>query len=126
MSPIKLGLATPRLSLEPNTPEYEIGTPKGHYILYSLPERLEVSRPGIGDPDFGPRWCGFGLIACGLAEPHTTDPSSTRDGQKHFMIIITEQNIRESAISKDIMTLPLISKLLITIVYYVQPKRNAY
>lgn len=50
--------------------------------------------------------------------------SSTRDGQKHFMIIITEQNTRESAISKDIMTFPLISKLLITIVYYAQPKRK--
>lgn len=27
-------------------------------------------------------------------------------------------------ISKDIMTFPLISKLLITVVYYVQPKRK--
>ena len=69
MSPIKFGLATPRLSLEPNTPESEIGTPKGHYILYLLPEKLGVSRPGIGEPDFGQRRCGFGLITCGSAEP---------------------------------------------------------
>lgn len=51
-------------------------------------------------------------------------PLSTQDGQKHLMIIITEQNIGESAISKDIMMFPLISKLLITVVYYVQPKRK--